>query len=128
MAMNSKPTKKHIENAVGRLSALQFFPSDVEGRAAIMRLIERMVGTVEQLQWLCMTMIDRVGTWRGPVELRGVFCTRFKPADGIEASCVDTPGFTAMDSEAAYIASPEHQKLEGPEAQRLIEGLKDRPN
>jgi hypothetical protein len=32
-------------------------------------------------------MIDEVGEWQGTKELRGVFCTRFAPADGVEADC-----------------------------------------
>jgi hypothetical protein len=122
-----KPTPDQFENAVGRLAALAFFPVSDEARTEIMRLLYRMVSTVEQLNWLCTTMIDRVGTWRGPVELRGVFCTRFKPADGIEANCLTTPGFTALDSEAEYIQE-QPAALSPGESQKLLNGLKDRPN
>jgi hypothetical protein len=119
-----KPTSDQIVHAVGRLGGLAFFPTDEAAKAEIMRLLQRLVSTSEQLEWLCTTMLDRVGTWRGPVELRGVFCTKFKPADGIEANCLQTAGFTAMDSEAAYLDDPELKLLRDPEARRMIESLK----
>jgi len=110
-----KPTPMEIQKAVERLAALRYFPGDEGGRAEVMRLVQRMVATKEQLDWLIGTMIDRVGEWRGTVEFRGLFCWRWPPADGIEASCLETPGFTADDSEAAYLAELEaKKKLEEP--------------
>lgn len=93
--------KVEISCAVAELSILKFFPSDPAARTAIMRLLERMVprGRVDCLEWLISTMVDRVGVWNGPVELRGVFCTRFKPADGVEATCTSTLGFTPEEME-----------------------------
>ena len=120
-------TDDYIALGVGRLASLAMFPADPDARIGIMRLIKRMVSTKEQLDWLILAMIDRVGVWHGTVELRGVFCSRFKPADGIEASCVKSGGFTALDSESLYIEeSP--RTIEGPEAKRLLEGLKDKAN
>jgi hypothetical protein len=98
-----KPTQKQIFAAVGRLGALAMFPSDPAAREGIMRAIERFVNTVEELKWLVETMMDKVGVWHGPTELRGVFCSHFKPADGGEDTrCVTTPGFTAYDQESRY--------------------------
>ncbi len=50
-----------------------------------MDLLERMVPTPEDLFWLRDAMIDRIGEWRGSVELRGVLSHRCKPLDGITA-------------------------------------------
>jgi hypothetical protein len=98
-----KPTKKQVFAAVGRLGALAMFPSDQAAREGIMRAIERCVNTVDELKWLVETMIDKVGVWHGPTELRGVFCSRFTPADGGEdTNCITTPGFTAADQESRY--------------------------
>lgn len=116
-------TDEYITLAVGRLASLAMFPADPDARVGIMRLIKRMVTTKEQLDWLVLAMIDRVGTWHGPVEFRGVFCSRFKPADGIEANCLKCAGFTALDSEAAY-TDEQPKALEGPQARKMIEGLK----
>jgi len=79
--------KKAIITAVSELALLRYFPVEASAREALMRLLERMVATPEQLGWLTRTMIDQVGEWQGPKELRGVFCTRFSPADGIKADC-----------------------------------------
>ena len=71
--------------AVRRMGVLQYFPTDEIVQRDIMRLLMRMASTPAQLQWLVDTLVDQVGEWKGPVELRGIFCTRFKPKDGIEA-------------------------------------------
>lgn len=79
------------------------FPSDQAAREGIMRAIERCVNTVDELKWLVETMMDKVGVWHGPTELRGVFCSRFTPVDGGEdTNCITTPGFTAADQESRY--------------------------
>lgn len=107
-----KPNKKQIEMAVAKLTVLKFFPAEMIARAVVMGILDRMVGTVEQLDWLVTAMIDRVGEWKGPKELRAVFCTRYRPFDGIEAWS-EIPGFTALDSEAAHYFEHENiKKLE----------------
>ncbi len=104
-----------IEQAVQaatRLHVLKFYPSDSTGvfDSEVARLLTRMVDTAAQLNWLVAAMIDRVGEWQGPKELRGVFCTRFRPADGIEADCMTTAGFTPGDNEMRSIEAHEERK------------------
>lgn len=94
-----KPTNSEIKIAVAKLSVLRFFPAESVARAAVMDLLSRMVEKKEHLDWLVVIMIDQVGEWHGPKELRGVLCTRYKPMDGIDVYC-SIPGFTAADSEA----------------------------
>lgn len=96
-------TEAQACEAMQSLAAMKYFPSDPYARAEIGSMLERMVSTAEQLQWLVETMIDNVREWPGPAEMRGIFCTRFKPRDGKEAWC-SIPGFTASDSEAALSA------------------------
>lgn len=108
---------KHIVSAVESLGCLAMFPSSPAAREEIMRLIERIVAEHEQLDWLVRTMIDQVGTWHGPAELRAVFCTRFRPADGVEKYSA-LPGFTAGDIEAENLAlprAPTRKQLADPE-------------
>lgn len=109
-----------IIKAVGELAILRYFPADPVAREGIMRLLERMVSTPEQLRWLVDMMVDQVGEWQGPRELRGVFCTRYQPADGLEADCSSgqfSPGaleaFSARAHNAAQIASGERLRIEG---------------
>lgn len=78
-------TPQEIASAVTELTCLNYFPRDESGQKAIMKLVQRMVERPDQLRWLINTMIDQVGEWKGPTELRGVYCSRYKPLDGIEA-------------------------------------------
>lgn len=99
--MNRTEWTIEIEQAISDMSIVKYFPNDADQRAAVGRLMSRFVsfGRVDQLRWLVETMLDRVGEWAGPVELRAVFCTRYQPADGIEADCKYSPGFTNDEME-----------------------------
>jgi hypothetical protein len=92
----------------------------------VMKLISQMVATQDQLTWLVGVMINQVGEWHGPAELRGVFCNRFKPADGIEADCVMSRGFTIGEAEMKALDRHEQIKREeiaaGPSALRGLLG------
>ncbi len=119
-----RPTAQQLAEAVAELGICKFFPAGPGERKAIMRLLANIVSTKQQLDWLVATMINRVGEWKGPMELRGVFCWKFKPADGIEANCIESAGFTPSDGEAQHheIQSAERARL-GPSPKRLmIEG------
>jgi hypothetical protein len=97
--------KQALAIAVRRLSVLKFFPADAVAQAEIMRMLERMVSEERQLAWLVDTLIDSVDEWPGLRSLRGLFCTRFKPRDGIEATC-GLAGFTGEDSEGRAALEP----------------------
>ncbi len=131
-----KFTADDLENAMDELSMCQFFPTDPGTRSAIMALLARMVPHREALIWLVRTMSDKIGAWKGPMELRGVLCTRWKPADGIEAEST-LIGFRGEDSEQACLEEHAQRKVgwvaaegEPPkqisadrQARALIEGL-----
>ena len=119
-----KPTPEEIIAAVERLSCLRFFPAGEAAKTEIMRLLDRMVHTKARLDWLISAMVDQVGTWYGPVELRGVYCQRWNAMDGIGAWCVETPGFRALDSEAAYIENFQKEKVKELEAPRSNAGMR----
>jgi hypothetical protein len=63
---------------------LNYFPGERDARTAIMRIIDAMATTTEQVDWLAAEMVTRFNEWPGPQNLRALFCTRFKPADGGE--------------------------------------------
>jgi hypothetical protein len=99
--------------AVSRLAALAYYPQEVIARSEIAAMLVRMVSTPEQLEWLVRQFIDHVGEWKGPRELRAVFCTKFKPADRIE-EWSGLSGYTASDSESAHaFTSEEFKTLDG---------------
>lgn len=105
---------KKVISAVERLSCLAMFPSSDGARTEIMRLVDRMVSDETQLEWLVRTMVDQVGEWKGTKELRAILCTRFKPADGIEAYS-ELPGFRAADIEAEKPALLPERYIAGPD-------------
>lgn len=100
---------------------LRYFPSDAGARAGIMGVLARMVETVEGLQWLVRTMVDEVGEWQGPKELRGVYCTRFRPADGIEAWCAQGKFSAEAIEGRAALESAGYRSLPPPNLRLLVQ-------
>lgn len=94
--------KEQIAAAVEELAAIPFFPKESGAQFAIMRAMERFVRGPRELRWLIDTAVGKMREWKGVAELRGLYCTRFSPIDGIEEDC-GIPGFTANDSESGYV-------------------------
>jgi hypothetical protein len=67
-----KPTEQQIIKAVEDFGVLKYFPAnDADAaRKGVIMLLERMVGSQEQLCWLVEAM-SLVGQYDGPAELRG---------------------------------------------------------
>lgn len=112
-----KPTPQSIAAAVGEFGMLKYFPADEATRRGVMRLLARMVSTQEQLDWLVRTMVDRIGTWEGPAELRGVLSARYTPADGVLGDCSRTSVagalFSPQSLESRSVEQHEQEKLLG---------------
>ena len=83
------PMQNAIIGAMADLAMLRYFPSDELTRTGIMRLIERMASTPEQVVELVRRTVAHYNDWPGPLELRGVFCTFAKPRDGVEAGVTE---------------------------------------
>ncbi len=114
-------TPQDLADAIEDMGMLRYFPSDPGARAAIARLLAKMVPHKAALRWLVDAMVNRVGEWQGPTELRGVLCWRYKPQDGIEAPC-SAAGFNSLDAETAAIEAHEKRKAEWQaDARRMIE-------
>jgi hypothetical protein len=95
-------SEKQATDAVARLTALEYFPSEAAARFEIARMFMRMVDDPKKLEWLVRTLVDRIGKYPGTREIRGVYCTRFQPFDGIEESST-LSGFSPADCEADYV-------------------------
>jgi hypothetical protein len=107
--------REEIAAAVEELAAIPFFPSETGARLAVMKALESFVRRPHELRWLIDTAVARMREWKGPAELRGLYCTRFSPRDGIEEYCT-IPGFTAAESETGY-----HQLQVAETDRRLLE-------
>jgi len=87
------------EKAVSELSLIPFFPGDPHARASLVRFFLRMVSTEQQLQWLVDSALDLYSQWPGPHELRALYCSHFKPKDGLEAYSAGTPSLILTHEE-----------------------------
>ncbi len=116
-----KFTKADLEKANARLMMCPFYPTDPMAQAAVMDLLRRMCPSKEALEWLVTTVVNRVGKWPGPAELRGLLCWKFPPADREEGVC-SIPGFTWMDGEERTLNEHLQLKADGysGEAPKLI--------
>lgn len=94
---------------VGRLGMMKYFRADPIAQGEMARWLQKMVEREDQLEWLVATLIDHVGEWPGPKEVRGLLCSRFKPADGIEEN-TSIAGFTPADCEARNLEKSERYK------------------
>src|SRR5258706_12940211 len=124
-----KPTPEQLMSAVQSMtSMIPFFPKDDIGQKIITASLAKFVNTQDELEWLTVVACESIRDWDkggGLPELRGLFCTRFKPADGITQYCT-TPGYTATDLEAQFFAKEREQneqryeefkRLAGPDAE-----------
>lgn len=101
-----------LRDAIEELGICKFFPSGPGERAGVMSLLEKIIDHPERLRWLVDTMVNYVGEWPGPAQLRALYATRYRPADGIEGVHCMIAGFTPCDSEAAELEAHENLKLE----------------
>jgi hypothetical protein len=76
---------ERVAELCAELTLLRFFPSDESARLAIVRMVGEMAANEEQVRWLVRRTLDLWNEWPGPLELRAVFCSRFKPRDGKNA-------------------------------------------
>ena len=121
--MKLTPLEQTIAASVGQMSMLKFFPSDEFARAGIMSLIQRMAGTIEQVNWLTETVLKHYNEWPGPQELRAVFCTRYPPKDGVEADL--TSGALANKIESMAISACQDHKQLAPASKEFLKEFVD---
>jgi hypothetical protein len=53
------------------------------------KLVGQMATTHEQIEWLVNRTVAVCNEWPGPRVLRQIFCSKFKPRDGIEAGSTE---------------------------------------
>ena len=85
-----------IESAVSRMIELLKFssPNSHDQRVALMELFGAMVSKDDnvaegQCEWLVKILTTQFDEWPGPRTVRGIFCRRWKPVDGIEAGLAE---------------------------------------
>jgi hypothetical protein len=98
-----------LKQVADDLAMLTFYQSD--NRDAVIALLARICPHKRALYWLRDELIDHVGKWPGPADVRGLLCTRFDPADGVDQWC-SLPGYRAEDAEARVLSEHEQQKIQ----------------
>jgi hypothetical protein len=101
-------TKADLERACDDLAMLEFFPHN--SRASVMVFLGKLCAGKGHLRWLVDELVNHVGKWPGPAEVRGLLCSRFDPADGVDQWC-SLPGYTAEEAAAKTYAK--HLQLTG---------------
>ena len=80
-----------------------------------------MATKTEQIEWVITQMLGWYNEWPGPREMRGVFCQRWKPAQGPNVNCSQVfagglfPGCQLAEglNETPAISEAEARKLLG---------------
>jgi len=67
------------------LSLLKYFPADDGARLELAKLVASMCADESQVEWLVKRTLSLCSDWPGPLVLRQILCSKFKPADGISA-------------------------------------------
>jgi hypothetical protein len=78
-------TEQIAVEVVESFSILKFFPNTDKAHIEVADLVMKLCASAEQALWLRERVSSEWNEWKGPAELRGLFCRRFKPADGILA-------------------------------------------
>lgn len=112
--------QKDLDIAIGRMSLMGFFPQDAKG--ALKVELAAMCPSLEALHWLTDNLTGQCAVWPGIAEVRGLLCTRFNAADGIDRSWCSIPGFTHEENEARYLAGHhERRQLEDQSAKNALQ-------
>ena len=126
-----KPDDPKIITTVSAWAAVMIgFPKTPIAIAVIAQEISGMVGSYAELEWLSTTLIRNVDKWPGVSQVRALFATQFKPADGAwPASACELPGFRPEDFENRFFEkemAENEKRLESYRKERLIAPPEDR--
>ncbi len=118
--------RSDIDKALAKMGMLQFWPADEGTRAQIGLFLAGMCGSRESLEWLTTQLLNRVGNWPGPLEVRGIYCSRFPPADRQNAYA--TIGeFSAEANEGRAIGEcAQFKGVDGP-GRQMLSGMVRKP-
>lgn len=103
---------KRAADIIGELSLMKYFPSEPAARTALVRIVCEMAPDEAHIRWLVNRALKLYAEWPGIMELRACYCSKFKPADGIEAySQVYSEGIPTEKEQQGLIAAPEMRAL-----------------
>lgn len=105
-----------VSRAVDDICLLKFPPSE-SSRPALVRMLAEMCSTDEQVLWLSKRLLQLFKEWPGANEMRAVFCSKFRPRDGVEVHSEAYPdGIPSEKPERNFTMLPtarETRRIEG---------------
>jgi hypothetical protein len=104
-----KFTAADLETVADDLGMLKYFTHEL--RAPAIALLARICSHKRALFYLRDELVNHVGYWPGPAEVRGLLDNCFDPADRVHQWC-SLPGHTAADGEARSLAKHEELKAQ----------------
>jgi hypothetical protein len=114
---------------LANLKVLRFFPDDPSVIWNLAAMVCQMATDEQQVEWLVNRMTSGLyNEWPGPAELRACFCSRFKPADGINAySSVYLDGIppSKPEPQKSLRSAPLPELPPGPDVEILANGHKN---
>ena len=78
-------TTKVLRSALGKFILMKKFPFDSDAKSELGNILCGMCNNDEELEWISSRIPALFAEWPGIGEVRGIFCKRYHPADGIEA-------------------------------------------
>jgi hypothetical protein len=124
---------ERVLSLLADLAMLKYFPSGEDALIAVAKMIGRMATSEDQVKWLVGRTLDLHNEWPGPLELRAIFCSRWRPADRKEAYSAiyiggippEKPSIPALPSPALPALPPGHVASFDDEADEMIRQLSE---
>ena len=98
---------RDLELAFDRLRLMKYPPPE-NSKPALMDELAKMCPSPAALEWLIGELVNHVKEWPGIAEVRGLLCTRFDAADGVDTYC-SLPGYSQDEYEAKHYE--QHRQL-----------------
>jgi hypothetical protein len=105
---------ERVVDLLSGLTILRFFPADPGGRLEISKMVAEMCSSEEEVAWLVTRTRNVCNEWLGPLVLRQIFCSRYKPRDGqvVHSSEAFPDGIPPMTPQPDGFAQLEQWKRE----------------
>jgi hypothetical protein len=116
---------KRAASDIAKLSLMKYFPPDPDARLALVEMICGFADDNEKIAWLVKRALAIFNEWPGPHELRALYCSRWRPADGTEAYSALFPADEyggGFPRDPALPPRQEYTPIGKEEARRLLGG------
>lgn len=113
--MNFMQQRLTIEQAIvvtEALSVIPYFPQSTTARGIVAAELQAMCISLDSARWLVTRMAHLYTTWPGLPDLRSVYCSKFRPMDGVEGNT--TPAAFPDGVPTEREPEPDYKRLSAP--------------